>query len=283
MKKYEAQQILEKHHLVAQKKYGQNFLIDDNILKKIVESANITKDDYVIEIGPGLGSLTDYLSLEAKHVICYEIDKKMVEVLNQKAYPNVTILQQDFLKASLEDDIKTFANNQKVKIVANLPYYITTPILLKILKEPSLIDLILVMVQKEVAARLSGAPFTKDYNALSVLIQYFTIPQILFDVLPQAFLPSPSVNSSVLAMRFRQTKAVEALDADYFYAFNRNIFAKRRKTLLNNIQCAYPFSKEVILGILDKLSISKTVRAEELTVDEIVILANEFYLLTKNH
>lgn len=275
MTKEEVKQILEINNSVVKKHYGQNFLIDDNILKKIIAASILDKTTNVIEIGPGVGSLTDYLSKECQKVLCYEIDEQMVKILNDKKYHNVLIIQDDFLKRSLASDINKYFNNEKVKIVANLPYYITTPILLKILEEFNDFDEMIIMLQKEVAMRICGKPQTKDYNALSVLIQYYTSPKLLFDVKPSSFYPAPNVDSSVISIKHLD-KIYHCDNVQYFLEFNRAIFSNRRKTIVNNLEHHYHYSKQDIINILNNNNFNPTIRAEALPVEDIVKLANLF-------
>lgn len=277
MNKEEVKKILLENNISVKKQYGQNFLLDENVLNNIVKSANINKGSFVIEIGPGLGFLTNYLSKYANNVLCYEIDSEMVEILKSKNFDNVDIEYKDFLKANISDDIKKYnKNNLEVVVVANLPYYITTPILLKILEETSLVNRMVVMMQKEVAQRICGKPSTKDYNCLSVLIQYFTNPKYLFTVKPTSFYPEPGVDSAVIEIKYKDEFTCKAIDLNYFLKFNRNIFAQRRKTLMNNLQKAYSYDKQEMLNVLHKLQISPTIRSEALSVSEIVELANIF-------
>lgn len=277
MKKETVIQILNQNNATVKKHFGQNFLLDENVLDNITSKSQINKESYVIEIGPGLGFLTDKLSKNAKKVLCYEIDSQMVEILNQKNYSNVTIIQKDFLKANINLDIKDYLDDKEVIIVANLPYYITSPILLKVLEETNKVNKMIVMMQKEVGLRLCGKPSTKDYNALSVLIQYFTNPKILFSVEKNSFYPVPNVDSCVLEIEYKKTLNPKAFSEEYFLKFNRLIFANRRKTLMNNLQKAYNYDKKQMLDILDKFNINPLVRSEALTVNQIIDLANEFY------
>lgn len=277
MNKDKVKQILNDNNTFAKKQYGQNFLHDENILTKIVNESCIDKTTNVVEIGPGLGFLTDYLSINANKVLCYEIDKDMYAVLKKKNYSNVNVILDDFLKRNLNNDFDNNDMGEEIVVVANLPYYITTPILLKILEETKRVKKMVVMMQKEVAKRLSGKPSTKDYNALSVLIQYFTNPHILFNIKPTSFYPEPNVESSVLEIEYKKDIEVKAIDLEYFLKFNRNIFKNRRKTLLNNIINTYNYSKDDIYRIFKDNEVSENIRAEALGVNEIVNLANEFY------
>ena len=278
MTKEQVKKILEQNVIIVKKQYGQNFLLDDNILKNIVKSAELKKDTNVIEIGPGLGFLTNYLQQATTNVLCYEIDEQMVEHLNELNY-NISIINDDFLKRNLNKDFKNiFDNSNNITLVANLPYYITTPILLKVLEETTRIDKMIVMMQTEVAKRLCGKPSTKDYNALSVLIQYFTNPRIIFNVSPKSFFPEPNVESSVVMIEKKEEPLLEVENLDFFLKFNRNIFAQRRKTLYNNIQKAYNYDKGLIKKIIKENNLDESVRSEELDVSQIVKLANDFYI-----
>ncbi len=278
MTKEQVKKILEQNDIIVKKQYGQNFLLDDNILKNIVKSAELKKDTNVIEIGPGLGFLTNYLQQATTNVLCYEIDEQMVEHLNELNY-NISIINDDFLKRNLNKDFKNiFDNSNNITLVANLPYYITTPILLKVLEETTRIDKMIVMMQTEVAKRLCGKPSSKDYNALSVLIQYFTNPRIIFNVSPKSFFPEPNVESSVVMIEKKEEPLLEVENLDFFLKFNRNIFAQRRKTLYNNIQKAYNYDKGLIKKIIKENNLDESVRSEELDVSQIVKLANDFYI-----
>lgn len=278
MTKEQVKKILEQNDIIVKKQYGQNFLLDDNILKNIVKSAELKKDTNVIEIGPGLGFLTNYLQQATTNVLCYEIDEQMVEHLNELNY-NISIINDDFLKRNLNKDFKNiFDNSNNITLVANLPYYITTPILLKVLEETTRIDKMIVMMQTEVAKRLCGKPSTKDYNALSVLIQYFTNPRIIFNASPKSFFPEPNVESSVVMIEKKEEPLLEVENLDFFLKFNRNIFAQRRKTLYNNIQKAYNYDKGLIKKIIKENNLDESVRSEELDVSQIVKLANDFYI-----
>lgn len=277
MTKEQVKKILEQNGITVKKQYGQNFLLDDNILKNIIKSAKLDKNSKVIEIGPGLGFLTNYLQQTTDNVLCYEIDDQMVEHLKGLNY-NIKIIHDDFLKRNLEEDLKNvFGDKDSITLVANLPYYITTPILLKTLEETTRIDKMVVMMQTEVAKRLCGKPSTKDYNALSVLIQYFTNPYIAFNVNSKSFFPEPNVESSVVIIEKKKEPLLEVYDLDFFLKFNRNIFTQRRKTLYNNIQKAYDYDKNLIKKIIVDNGLSESVRSEELEVRQIVKLANDFY------
>lgn len=277
MNKEKVIKILQENNASVKKQFGQNFLLDENVLNNIVKSSGIDSNTFVVEIGPGLGFLTEYLSKNANNVLCYEIDTEMVNVIKSKNFHNVDIIEGDFLKANIDEDFKKYSNDLDIVVVANLPYYITTPILLKILEETKMVSKMVVMMQKEVALRLCGKPSTKDYNALSVLIQYFTNPKLLFNVKPSSFYPEPGVDSSVIEIAYKENIDNKASNLDYFLKFNRNIFSQRRKTLMNNLQKAYKYDKQMMLDILSKNNLSHMIRSEALSVDEIVNLANDFF------
>lgn len=273
----EVKELLDKYNLNAKKGFGQNFLIDDNILKKIASSLDEKDYQAVIEVGPGLGSLTRYLVKSYPQVLCYEIDKDMIEVLNDTILEhNLTIKEGDFLKSNVEKDIETYFGKQNVCLIANLPYYITSPILLKLLEEVPSVKDIVIMIQKEVADRFVAKPNTKDYNALSVLIQYFTNAEKLFDVSPNAFIPAPKVSSSVIHLSYKDKVSLSGDDLAFFLKFNRNIFKQRRKTLINNICSSFNISKENTAKILIDNGFKDTIRSEALSVEEIVNLSKIF-------
>lgn len=273
--------ILDINDIKVKKKFGQNFLHDENILNKIATATDINNEN-IIEIGPGLGFLTKKLAPKAKKMISYEIDIEMVEYLNEnfKEYQNLKIVNKDFLKVDLQQEIAKEFNNEQVILIANLPYYITTAILTKILEETDKVDIMIVMMQKEVALRITGKPSTKDYNSLSVLIQYFTDAKLLFNVSPNCFYPAPEVESSVIEVKRKEKITNPAINLEFFLKFNRNIFAQRRKTLMNNLQNSYKIEKQIFIDALNELQLPLTVRAENLTVDQIVNLANYIYSKT---
>jgi len=273
--------ILDINDIKVKKKFGQNFLHDENILNKIATATDINNEN-IIEIGPGLGFLTKKLVPKAKKMISYEIDIEMVEYLNEnfKEYQNLKIVNKDFLKVDLQQEIAKEFNNEQVILIANLPYYITTAILTKILEETDKVDTMIVMMQKEVALRITGKPSTKDYNSLSVLIQYFTDAKLLFNVSPNCFYPAPEVESSVIEVKRKEKITNPAINLEFFLKFNRNIFAQRRKTLMNNLQNSYKIEKQIFIDALNELQLPLTVRAENLTVDQIVNLANYIYSKT---
>jgi 16S rRNA (adenine1518-N6/adenine1519-N6)-dimethyltransferase len=272
--------ILEKYDTTAKKQYGQNFLLDDNVISKICYLSNINKDTDVIEIGPGLGFLTEKIAAAANKVLCYEIDEMMIKVLEDKFNnQNVIIKHEDFLKINIDDDICKYLEKERVILISNLPYYITTPILLKILEESKKISQLTVMMQEEVALRICGKPSTKDYNALSVLLQYYTNPKTIINVKASSFYPAPNVDSSVVKITYKETKDIYAVCEEYFKKFNRAAFTMRRKTLVNNLKTALGYNRETIEEVLKKNNIDINVRSEALSVNQIVILSNDFYNL----
>ena len=238
--------ILEINDIKVKKKFGQNFLHSEDVLNKIATATNIENKN-VIEIGPGLGFLTNKLITTAKKVVCYEIDTEMVEYLTQKfeSTKNLEIVSTDFLKVNIQKEIAEKFNGEEVILVANLPYYITTAILTKVLEETNKVSTMIVMMQKEVALRITGKPSTKDYNGLSVLIQYFTNAKLLFNVSPNCFYPAPEVESSVVKIERKEEIKNPTINLEFFLKFIKNIFAQRRKTLMNNLQNAYKVEKSI--------------------------------------
>lgn len=272
----EIKELLNKYDANALKKYGQNFLIDENILNTIANSLD-NELGCVIEIGPGLGSLTRKLVIRFNKVLAYEIDPKMIEVLNDTILEsNFKIIAGDFLKTNIEKDIQEYFNQDNVYVIANLPYYITTPILLKILEEAPSIKKMTIMIQREVASRFLGKPNTKDYNSLSVLIQTYMNVSKVCDVSSNCFYPAPLVDSTVIKLERKEKPDYEIKNEQQFQKINRMLFRQRRKTIVNNLKEGY--SKEEILNVLNKLNIKETERSESLTCQQIIELAN---LLTK--
>ena len=272
----ETKRILDKYNLQAKKKLGQNFLVDGNIIHKIIDQINLSKEDGVIEIGPGIGAMTEILLQQAEKVLCYEIDKDMVEVLSRElTNGNLLIKQEDFLKADLISDLKNFKVNQRIVVVSNLPYYITTPIIFKLLEEETSIEEFYFMVQKEVGLRLTGKPKTKDYNSLSVLISFQAEANLLFEVKRNSFYPVPDVDSVIISLK-KTGKDYGVNNRDKFIEFVQNIFAMRRKTIINNLMAKYSFSRKELVDIMSSQGHKETLRAEELSVKEIVELYKAF-------
>lgn len=279
MQASEIKKILEENNISVKKHYGQNFLMDDTIIKRICDISCIDKETNVIEIGPGLGFLTKELAQRAKQVLCYEVDGDMIKVLTNKfSSSNVIIKYQDFLKANIDEDIKKIFSSDNVIVVANLPYYITTAILTKILNESKYIKQLTVMMQEEVAQRICGTPSTKEYNALSVLIQYYTNTTNAIKVPSSVFYPAPNVDSSVVLIKKKDIITNKVLDEKYFKSFIYTIFAQRRKTLINNLKKLPNFDYDKTSKIFKELNLDLSIRAEKLSVDEIVNLTNKFYL-----
>lgn len=264
-------EVLKKYNFSFQKKYGQNFLIDSNILEGIVNKAKISEDDCVLEIGPGIGSMTQYLAERAKKVIAVEIDKVLIPILEDtlSAYDNVKILNQDILKVDIQKLVEEENEGKPIKVVANLPYYITTPIIMGLFEKDVLLDSITVMVQKEVADRMKVGPGTKDYGALSLAVQYYAKPEIVMEVPPSCFMPKPRVGSAVIRLEKYQDKRVEVNDPKYMFKIIRASFNQRRKTLINGLMNAgnLQVTKEDILEVLEDMKLSPTVRGETFSLE----------------
>lgn len=267
--------IMDKYHITANKNLGQNFLIDDEAVAGIVEAANVSKDDLIIEIGPGLGTLTKELLDRAGKVICIELDKRMIEILNDRfsMYDNFKVLNDDVLKV----DLKTLIANEKIKntkIVANLPYYITTPIIMKLLEERLNIETITVMIQKEVADRLVTKPGTGDTGAITYTIHYYTEPKRVLEVPNTAFIPAPKVNSTVINLNILKKPRVTVKDEAKLFEVIKTAFMQKRKTLVNALANSSKFgTKEQIEKILQTLEIDNKIRPEKLTLEEFTQIA----------
>ncbi|ANU14675.1 16S rRNA (adenine(1518)-N(6)/adenine(1519)-N(6))-dimethyltransferase RsmA [Planococcus halocryophilus] len=277
------QQIMTKYNLKVKKSLGQNFLIDPNILRKIVGQANLTKKSAAIEIGPGIGALTEHLAREAGKVLAFEIDQRLLPVLADtlSPYDNISIIHSDILKADVQAAIDSeLAGYDDIVVVANLPYYVTTPIILKLLLEKLPIRGMVVMLQKEVAERITAKPGTKAYGSLSIAIQYYTQAEMALTVPKSVFLPQPNVDSAVIRMTKRDVPEVEVIDEDFFFTVTRGSFVQRRKTILNNLQVAMPLGKEkkeFILKALEEAEIDPTRRGETLTIKEFGLLSDKLY------
>lgn len=274
-------EIINKYHFVFQKKFGQNFLIDTHVLDKIVAAAKVNKDDLVIEIGPGIGTLTQYLCESAREVVAVEIDKVLIPILEDtlSAYNNVTVINNDILKVNINQLIEERNDGKPVKIVANLPYYITTPIVMGLLESHVPIDSITVMVQKEVADRMQAGPGTKDYGALSLAVQYYATPYIAANVPPNCFMPRPTIGSSVINLTLHKKNPVEVLDEKLLFRIIRASFNQRRKTLANglNNNTGITLSKEAITEAIEELGVPSTIRGEALTLEQFAALSNIIY------
>ena len=271
--------ILQKYNYNFQKKFGQNFLIDTHVLEKIVAAAEITQDDLVIEIGPGIGTLTQYLCEAAGEVIAIEIDRNLIPILQNdtlRNYHNVTVINEDVLKLDLSALIRDHAPKGAVKLVANLPYYITTPIVMQVLEGNAPIDSLTIMIQKEVAERFMAAPGTEDYGAVTLAIQYRTEPSIAANVPKNCFMPRPNVDSAVMVLK-RKKETIPVKDEKLMFALIRASFNKRRKTLLNGISTGenLNFTKERILAAFERCGFDPAVRGEKLSLEEFAKLADE--------
>ena len=263
----------------VKKRFGQNFLVDQNILRKIVEIPTINDDTLVVEIGPGLGSLTEFLLEKSLHVLAYEIDYELVKILSENFKDeNLSIIGEDFLKRDVDSDIKALNINYKnVVMVANLPYYITTPIILKIIEESKLIKELVVMTQLEVAKRLTSKPSTKDYNSLSVAIQYKTKAEIAMKVPKNVFVPAPNVDSAIVKLTIIDEMELKPKSEEHFYNLVRSSFKQRRKTLVNNLHARYGEEKPNLISYLEDIDLNGQIRAENLSVEDFIRLSDYLY------
>ena len=273
-------EVIQKYQFAFQKRFGQNFLIDAHVLEKIVSAAGITKDDCVLEIGPGIGTMTQYLAESAGQVIAVEIDTNLLPILADtlKDYSNVKVINQDILKVDINELVKEYNNGIPIKVVANLPYYITTPIIMGLFESNVPIDNITVMVQKEVADRMQVGPGSKDYGALSLAVQYYASPYIVANVPPNCFIPRPNVGSAVIRLTRYQEPPVQVKDPKLMFKLIRASFNQRRKTLQNGLNNSpeISFSKEEITKAIESLGVSPSVRGEALSLEQFAQLANYF-------
>lgn len=271
-------QIVEKYHFSFQKKYGQNFLVDSGILDKIVESAQITAEDCVLEIGPGIGTMTQRLAEEAREVVAVEIDKNLIPVLQEtlREYSNVTVINADILKLDLRQLVKEHNAGCPIKVVANLPYYITTPIIMTLFENHVPLRSVTVMVQKEVADRMRIGPGTKDYGALSLAVQYYAKPEIVTKVPAGCFMPKPNVDSAVIRLTRYEEPPVKADDEGWLFALIRASFNQRRKTLANGLANAgnLGVNRGQVEETLTEMGLPKTARGETLTLEQFADLSN---------
>lgn len=271
-------EIIQKYEFNFQKKFGQNFLIDTHVLDKIISSAGITKDDFVLEIGPGIGTMTQYLCESAGKVAAVEIDGSLIPILKETLaeYDNVTVIREDILKLDLNRLIEEENAGKAVKVVANLPYYITTPIIMGLFEKHVPIESITIMVQKEVAERMAAGPGKKDYGALSLAVQYYAMPYLVANVPPNCFIPRPKIGSAVIRLTRYQQPPVTVADETLMFRIIRASFNQRRKTLMNGLRNApdLPFDKEQILSAVRKLGKPETIRGEALTLQEFAELTN---------
>ena len=270
--------VLQRYNFNFQKKFGQNFLIDGHVIEKIIAAAGIGKDDVVLEIGPGIGTLTQRLCESAGDVVAVEIDRNLIPILQGdtcKDYKNLQIVSGDIMKTDIPALLAPYCS-RPVKVVANLPYYITTPILMKLLEDRLPIESITVMVQKEVAERMETGPGTKDYGALSLAVQYYSEPYLAANVPANCFMPRPNVGSAVIRLTIHETPPVSVKDEKHMFALIRASFNQRRKTLVNGIGNApeLPYSKEQVAAALTRLGMSETIRGEALTLSEFAALSD---------
>lgn len=273
-------EVLQKYDFVFQKKFGQNFLIDTHVLDKIISAAEITKEDFVLEIGPGIGTMTQYLACAAREVVAVEIDKALIPILEDtlQDYSNVTVLNEDILKVDIKKLADEHNNGKPIKVVANLPYYITTPIIMGLFEGDVPIESITVMVQKEVADRMQVGPGTKEYGALSLAVQHYAEPYIVANVPPNCFMPRPKVGSAVIRLTKHAEPPVEVSDTKLMFRIIRASFNQRRKTLANGLNNSpeLSFGKEEIQRAIKACGFPEGIRGEALTLEEFAALTNEF-------
>lgn len=273
-------EVLQKYEFVFQKKFGQNFLIDTHVLDKIINAADITKDDFVLEIGPGIGTMTQYLACAAREVYAVEIDKALIPILEDTLsdYSNVIVLNEDILKVDIRKLAEEHNQGKPIKVVANLPYYITTPIIMGLFEGHVPIESITVMVQKEVADRMQVGPGTKDYGALSLAVQYYAEPYIVANVPPNCFMPRPKVGSAVIRLTRHKEAPVKTVDEKLMFRLIRASFNQRRKTLANSLKNSpeLSFTKEEIQDAIAACGFKEGVRGEALTLADFAALTDEF-------
>ena len=270
--------VLQKYKFNFQKKFGQNFLIDTHVLDKIIDAAGITEEDFVLEIGPGIGTMTQYLCENAREVVAVEIDKNLIPILEDTLsdYRNVTVINQDILKLDIPALAKEKNDGKPIKVVANLPYYITTPIIMGLFESHVPIDSITIMVQKEVADRMQVGPGTKDYGALSLAVQYYARPRIVLNVPASCFMPRPNVDSAVIKLERYEKPPVDVADEHLMFRIIRASFNQRRKTMMNSVGNSgdVNVSKEKLAAALEKCGLPLTIRGEALTLEQFAQVAN---------
>ena len=271
-------EIIQKYEFMFQKKFGQNFLIDTHVLEKIISAAGITKDDCVLEIGPGIGTMTQYLAENAGHVVAVEIDRNPIPILKETLadYDNVTVINEDILRVDIKALAEEYNGGKPIKVVANLPYYITTPIIMGPFESGVPIDNITVMVQKEVADRMKEGPGSKDYGALSLAVQYYAEPEIVANVPPNCFIPRPNVGSAVIRLTRHKEMPVEVKDPVLMFKIIRASFNQRRKTLQNGLGNAseLPYTKEQIAAAIAEMGLTPTIRGEALSLAQFAQLSD---------
>ena len=273
-------EVIQKYQFAFQKKFGQNFLIDPHVLDKIIGAAGVTKEDMVLEIGPGIGTMTQYLAEGAGEVVAVENDNNLIPILKEKLgdYDNITIINEDILKVDIKKLAEEYNGGRPIKVVANLPYYITTPIIMGLFESNVPIDNITVMVQKEVADRMQVGPGSKDYGALSLAVQYYAEPYIVANVPPNCFIPRPNVGSAVIRLTRHKEMPVQVTDPKLMFRLIRASFNQRRKTLQNGLNNApdISFTKEQIIAAIESLGVPATIRGEALDLKQFAQLANYF-------
>ena len=278
-------EVLQKYGFVFQKRFGQNFLIDTHVLDRIIEASEITKDDFVLEIGPGIGTMTQYLAEAAREVTAVEIDDALIPILKDtlKEWDNVTVLHGDILKTDIRKIADEKNQGRPIKVVANLPYYITTPIIMGLFESHVPVDSITVMVQKEVADRMQTGPGSKDYGALSLAVQYYAEPKIVANVPPNCFMPRPKVGSAVIRLTRHQNPPITTLDEKLMFRLIRASFNQRRKTLSNSLKNSQelPYSKEEIETAITECGLPLNIRGEALTLEQFARLSDAFSKLNK--
>lgn len=271
-------EIIQKYEFMFQKKFGQNFLIDTHVLEKIISAAGITKNDCVLEIGPGIGTMTQYLAENAGHVVAVEIDRNLIPILKETLadYDNVTVINEDILRVDIKALAEEYNGGKPIKVVANLPYYITTPIIMGLFESGVPIDNITVMVQKEVADRMKEGPGSKDYGALSLAVQYYAEPEIVANVPPNCFIPRPNVGSAVIRLTRHKEMPVEVKDPALMFKIIRASFNQRRKTLQNGLGNApeLPYTKEQIAAAISEMGLTPTIRGEALSLAQFAQLSD---------
>ena len=271
-------EIIQKYEFMFQKKFGQNFLIDTHVLEKIISAAGITKNDCVLEIGPGIGTMTQYLAENAGHVVAVEIDRNLIPILKETLadYDNVTVINEDILRVDIKALAEEYNGGKPIKVVANLPYYITTPIIMGLFESGVPIDNITVMVQKEVADRMKEGPGSKDYGALSLAVQYYAEPEIVANVPPNCFIPRPNVGSAVIRLTRHKEMPVEVKDPALMFKIIRASFNQRRKTLQNGLGNApeLPYTKEQIAAAIAEMGLTPTIRGEALSLAQFAQLSD---------
>lgn len=279
--------VLDKYKFSFQKRFGQNFLIDAHILDKIVSGAEVTQDDCVLEIGPGIGTMTQYLCERARKVIAVEIDKSLIPILKDtlSAYDNVTVINEDILKVDINRIAEDYNEGRPIKVVANLPYYITTPIIMGLFESGVPLESITIMIQREVADRMQTGPGSKEYGALSLAVQYYSDPEVIAYVSPDCFIPRPNVGSAVIKLKRYTNPPVEVKDEKLMFGLIRASFNQRRKTLANGIGngAGIPFGREDVTKALRVMGLDENIRGEKLTLKEFALLTDTLLGIKENN